>query len=68
MMRNGLYSIEGKALDGVEGGDSGVLVLRDGLFAIQNLRGVLRTHAHQQIFCKVGVHQSKSYRSRINYQ
>jgi T3SS negative regulator,GrlR len=30
MIRDGLYSIEGKALDGVEGGDSGVLVLRDG--------------------------------------
>ncbi len=30
MIRNGLYSIEAKALDGVEGGDSGVLVLRDG--------------------------------------
>ena len=29
-MRDGLYSIESKALDGVEGGDSGVLVLRDG--------------------------------------
>jgi hypothetical protein len=30
MIRDGLYSIEAKALDGVEGGDSGVLVLRDG--------------------------------------
>ena len=30
MIRNGLYSIEGKALDGVEGGDRGVLILRDG--------------------------------------
>ena len=30
MIRNGLYSIEAKALDGVEGGDTGVLVLRDG--------------------------------------
>jgi hypothetical protein len=29
-IRNGLYSFEGKALDGVEGGDNGVLVLRDG--------------------------------------
>lgn len=30
MIRNGLYSMEVKALDGVEGGDSGTLVLRDG--------------------------------------
>src|SRR5258705_10237037 len=30
MIRNGLYSMEAKALDGVEGGDSGVMVLRDG--------------------------------------
>jgi hypothetical protein len=30
MIRDGLYSIKGKALDGVEGGDSGVVVLRDG--------------------------------------
>jgi hypothetical protein len=30
MIRNGLYSIEAKALDGVEGGDHGVVVLRDG--------------------------------------
>ena len=30
MIRNGLYSIEAKALDGVEGGDTGVMVLRDG--------------------------------------
>jgi hypothetical protein len=30
MIRNGLYSFEAKALDGVEGGDSGTLVLRDG--------------------------------------
>ena len=30
MIRNGLYSFEAKALDGVEGGDTGVLVLRDG--------------------------------------
>jgi hypothetical protein len=31
MIRNGLYSFEAKALDGVEGGDSGTLVLRDGV-------------------------------------
>jgi len=31
MIRDGLYCIEGKALDGVEGGDSGVLVLRNGI-------------------------------------
>jgi hypothetical protein len=31
MIRNGLYSFEAKALDGVEGGDSGTLVLRDGM-------------------------------------
>ena len=30
MIRDGLYAMEGKALDGVEGGDTGVLVLRDG--------------------------------------
>jgi len=30
MIRDGLYSIKGKALDGVEGGHSGVVVLRDG--------------------------------------
>jgi hypothetical protein len=30
MITNGLYSFESKALDGVEGGDSGVLVLRGG--------------------------------------
>ena len=30
MIRDGLYSMEAKALDGVEGGDSGVMVLRDG--------------------------------------
>ena len=30
MIRNGLYSFEAKALDGVEGGDHGVMVLRDG--------------------------------------
>jgi hypothetical protein len=30
MIRNGLYSFETKALDGVVGGDSGVMVLRDG--------------------------------------
>ena len=30
MIRNGLYSIEAKALDGVEGGDTGVMDLRDG--------------------------------------
>ena len=30
MIRNGLYSFEAKALDGFEGGGSGVMVLRDG--------------------------------------
>ena len=30
MIRNGLYSLESKALDGVSGGASAVLVLRDG--------------------------------------
>jgi len=30
MIRNGLYSLSAKAMDGVDGGDSGVLVLRDG--------------------------------------
>jgi hypothetical protein len=30
MIKNGLYSFRAKALDGVEGGDSGTLVLRDG--------------------------------------
>ena len=30
MIRNGLYSFETKALDGVVGGDSGVMILRDG--------------------------------------
>jgi hypothetical protein len=30
MIRNGLYSYSSKALDGVDGGDNGVLVLRDG--------------------------------------
>jgi hypothetical protein len=29
-IRNGLYSFEAKALDGMEGGDHGVVVLRDG--------------------------------------
>jgi hypothetical protein len=30
MIRNGLYSYSSKALDGVHGGDNGVLVVRDG--------------------------------------
>jgi len=30
MIRNGLYAVRAKALDGVEGGDSGIAVLRDG--------------------------------------
>src|SRR5438270_11929169 len=30
MIRNGFYSYGSKALDGVDGGDSGVMVLRDG--------------------------------------
>ncbi len=30
MIRNGLYSLNSKALDGVEGGGNSVLVLRDG--------------------------------------
>jgi T3SS negative regulator,GrlR len=30
MIRNGLYSLNSKALDGVSGGASGVLVLREG--------------------------------------
>jgi hypothetical protein len=30
MIRNGLYSLNSKALDGVDGGASAVLVLRDG--------------------------------------
>ena len=30
VIKNGIYSFKGKALDGVEGGDSGTLVLRDG--------------------------------------
>jgi hypothetical protein len=30
MIRNGLYSYSSKALDGVDGGDNGVLVLCDG--------------------------------------
>jgi T3SS negative regulator,GrlR len=31
-MKNGLYSIHVRMLDGVEGRDSGVVVLRDGVF------------------------------------
>jgi hypothetical protein len=30
MIKNGIYSFKAKALDGVEGSDSGTLVLRDG--------------------------------------
>jgi hypothetical protein len=30
MIRNGLYSINGKFMDGIEGDDNGVLVLHDG--------------------------------------
>jgi hypothetical protein len=30
MIKNGFYSYGSKALDGVDGGDSGVMVLRDG--------------------------------------
>jgi hypothetical protein len=30
MIRNGLYAVRAKALDGVEGGDSGIAVLCDG--------------------------------------
>ena len=30
MIKNGIHSFKAKALDGVEGGDSGTLVLRDG--------------------------------------
>jgi hypothetical protein len=30
MIRNGLYSYQSKALDGVDGGDKGVMVLRNG--------------------------------------
>ena len=30
MIRNGFYSYGSKALDGIDGGDSGVIVLRDG--------------------------------------
>lgn len=30
MIRNGLYSFEARATDDVEGGDSGIVVLRDG--------------------------------------
>jgi hypothetical protein len=30
MIKNGFYSYASKALDGVDGGDSGVMVLRDG--------------------------------------
>ena len=29
-IKNGIYSFKAKALDGVEGGDSGTFVLRDG--------------------------------------
>jgi hypothetical protein len=32
MIRNGLYSYSSKALDGVDGGDNGVVVLRNGAF------------------------------------
>ena len=30
MIRNGLYSVVSRARDGVEAGDTGVIVLRDG--------------------------------------
>jgi hypothetical protein len=48
MIKNGFYSYGSKALDGVDGGDSGVMVLRDG--GILGGYLVLLFHWHLQLF------------------